>query len=215
VAAPRLHRYWGVKLVGFSNFRGTLIIRNLTAAAVAIIGLWITCGTALASPVKWTLSDVTFDDGGTASGSFFFDADTQVFSAVDIVTVSGTVVTGHTYAFTCNCGPGESARILFALTQDSNTSLANVPFVWLPFAGPMTNAGGTIAIDRANAGFNEGQCNNTVHCTSAVAPKAARLSGQIVGVAPAPAPTLSPWATILLIAGLAGLGWRMAPRTAA
>jgi IPTL-CTERM motif len=32
---------------------------------------------------------------------------------------------------------------------------------------------------------------------------------------PTSVPTLSPWSMILLIAGLAGLGWRMAPRAAA
>lgn len=197
-------------MIGLSYFRRALTTRGL-AAAVAIIGLWITVGSALATPVKWTLANVTFADGGTASGSFVFDADTNVFSAIDMTTISGTVVTGHTYAFTCSCGPGEGNTVLFALTQAGD--LANVPFLWLPFAAPMTNAGGMIAINRANAGFNEGQCNNTANCASAVAPKAARLTGQIDG-APVTVPTLSPWAMILSIAGLAGLGWKMARRAA-
>jgi hypothetical protein len=209
----------GVELAGFSYFRRALTTRGLAVAAVAIIGFCITSGTAVARPVQWTLANVTFSDGGTASGSFTYDADTNVFSAVDIVTISGTVVTGQTYAFTCNCGPGEGAAVLFALAQASNTNLSGAPFLWLPFAAPMTDAGGTIAINNANAGFNEGHCTGA-NCSSAVAPKAARLTGQIVG-APPPAPvptsvpTLSPLAMILLIAGLAGLGWRMAPRAAA
>ncbi len=59
-----------------------------------VIGLTAMSSTAVAAPVKWTLVDVTFSDGGTASGSFMYDADTNVFSAVDITTISGTLVTG-------------------------------------------------------------------------------------------------------------------------
>ena len=199
-------------MIGLSFFRRAFATRGLAAAA-AIIGLWLTSDDALATSVKWTLVNVTFTDGGTASGSFLYDADTNVFSAVDITTISGTVVTGHTYAFTCSCGPGEGPTVLFALTQAGNTNLSNVPFLWLPFATPMTNAGGTIAITSANMGFNEGQCTNTATCSNAAPPKAARLTGQIDG-APVTVPTLSPWAMILSIAGLAGLGWKMAGRAA-
>ena len=43
---------------------------------------------ATANIVTWTLNDVTFDDGGTAIGTFDFDADIGIVSAWNI-SVSG------------------------------------------------------------------------------------------------------------------------------
>jgi len=44
---------------------------------------------ASAQPIKWTLNNVIFSDGGTASGSFFYDAETNTVSEVNIVTEGG------------------------------------------------------------------------------------------------------------------------------
>ena len=51
---------------------------------------------AHAQPLTWILQNVTFDDGGTASGSFTFDATTGSDSNVNIATTAGTVLTGNT-----------------------------------------------------------------------------------------------------------------------
>ena len=37
----------------------------------------MTCGPVWAVPVTWTLEDVVFDDGGTLTGSFVFDVDSE------------------------------------------------------------------------------------------------------------------------------------------
>ena len=42
-------------------------------------------GSAQAAVVTWTLNDVVFEDLGTATGSFDYDADTNVYSDVAIL----------------------------------------------------------------------------------------------------------------------------------
>jgi len=50
-----------------------------------------------AAVVTYTLQDVTFEDGGTASGSFDYDTDTMLFSNISIVTTAGTLFDGTTH----------------------------------------------------------------------------------------------------------------------
>jgi hypothetical protein len=64
-----------------------LIFRS-TITALVLIVLASMVPTASADGVTWTLSGVTFSGGGTASGTFVYDADTNTFSSVDIVTLS-------------------------------------------------------------------------------------------------------------------------------
>jgi hypothetical protein len=49
-----------------------------------------------ATPVTWTLNDVTFDDGTMASGFFEFDAATHTSSSFNISTTDG-MFSAHTY----------------------------------------------------------------------------------------------------------------------
>lgn len=51
---------------------------------------------AQAAPITWTLDNVTFTDGGTATGSFTIDAAAKTWSAFDIVT-AGPALSGFNY----------------------------------------------------------------------------------------------------------------------
>src|SRR5258708_19781801 len=64
-----------------------------------LLGLGVCSVFASAAPVVWTLSGVTFSDGGTASGSFIFDADTNTYSSINVTTTPGSVRSGATYLF--------------------------------------------------------------------------------------------------------------------
>lgn len=57
--------------------------------------LW--AGAVSAVPLTWHLVGWVFDDGGTASGSFVYDAQTRVYSDVAVMTTDGSRRTGHTY----------------------------------------------------------------------------------------------------------------------
>ena len=48
-------------------------------------------------PVEWTLDNVSFDDGGTAFGSFVYDADANEYSSISVSTTAGTAFGGAGY----------------------------------------------------------------------------------------------------------------------
>jgi hypothetical protein len=108
---------------------------------------------ALADPIQWTLAGVTFDDGGSAFGSFLFDADTTTFSAVNIETTAGTALAGVAYP---DFAVGD-ASILFLYSDPSVLTDAVPDFtgVWILALGltsPMTNAGGMIPLGALGQG---------------------------------------------------------------
>ena len=51
-----------------------------------------------ATPMRFTLTGVTFNDGSTASGSFIFDTTSQTYGAFKIITSSSLSYTGSTYS---------------------------------------------------------------------------------------------------------------------
>ena len=66
------------------------IIGALVAASFMVLP-------AHAAVITYTLENVIFDDGGTASGSFDYDTSTGDFSNVSIVTTAGSVLEGTSY----------------------------------------------------------------------------------------------------------------------
>jgi hypothetical protein len=86
---------------------------RLLSFLVAAVGLQ-------ASPIVWSLSGVTFSDGGTATGSFTFDADTSTYSAIDIQTAGGSI-------------PGT----LYLDTDTSLSALGAFIFIGFPVASPV------------------------------------------------------------------------------
>ncbi len=73
-----------------------ITFRSLLAVPALLVLLCVP-SVASADGITWSLSGVTFDDGGTASGSFVYDAVTNTVSAVNIVTTAGTTFGGTTY----------------------------------------------------------------------------------------------------------------------
>lgn len=119
-------------------------MKRLIAAVLCFFGP----ATASAVPIEWALEDVFFIDNGTASGSFFYDADTGLFSNVAIVTTGGAPA--DLYARSTD-------RLYESLTGDANgasgTDLAYLdgPYLmsfalFLTFDDPLTNAGGTLGV---------------------------------------------------------------------
>ena len=166
--------------------------------------------TALAIPMKWTLVGVTFNDGGTASGSFVFDADAGVrcnglvspcgtYSSVNITTTPGTIrTTGATYnaicTAPCNGVTPDAADVLFLGNPGSpsgNPAMSLFP------SSAMTDLGGTSTIFSLEA-----NCSNAT-CSAPFGPTRTTISGSIttspigVNTQPASSPTLSQWGMIL------------------
>jgi hypothetical protein len=170
-------------------------------------------GSASAVPVTWTLHEVVFQDGATASGSFTYDADTNTYSAVNITTTTGPIRTGATYTFVCiapcvDGGPPSSENAVF-LTISPASDQTDLPVLALGFFAPLTNAGAK-AIP---AFMGEGNCGDAT-CSTFESP--ARFAGGLVStLVVGPIPTLSEWGMILLVLSLLTLGtWQLAGRPA-
>jgi len=100
-----------------------------------------------AGMIRWNYQDVKFDDGGTASGSFSYDADTGVYSSISISTTPGSRFPGSSYI--------TYDPMLSSPTQLWAFSPAPIPFSGLAvfdsvFSSPLTDAGGTIALVPGN-----------------------------------------------------------------
>lgn len=93
---------------------------------------------AYAIPVTWTLSGVTFDDGGTASGSFDFDAslsDETAYSNISITTTTVGAYTGSSSYRGAGFNPNE-AKMFDAYSNDGHS-------LFLRFDSALTGAAGT------------------------------------------------------------------------
>jgi hypothetical protein len=171
-------------------------------SALFFVSLAIT-PVAVAMPVAWTLNNVNFADGGTATGSFSYDADLNAYSAVSITTTPGSAFSGWTYGGQAIDQP-QTASQLIATTSNALTQPNSVLFA-LRFDAPLANAGGVRNL-LAGAQLIPPQGSYEVVCAvaGACAAPAARLllSGNITAqVIPVPA------AMWLFGSALGVMGW--------
>lgn len=103
---------------------------------------------ANAVPIQWTVSDTTFDDGGTVSGSFVYDADTNIYSNIRLKTTSGTVGTAAEFGTQCTT-PHCLASLpeLLFISSSSQANLTNVPLLDIEPSAPLTNTPGTVDLE--------------------------------------------------------------------
>lgn len=156
-------------------------LRGLALTISVAVGLSFS-STSLAIPVLWTLTAVEFDDLGTATGSFVYDADTNTYSAIDVTTSGGTLP-GATFSDLV-LGTALDALVV----ADAGVDLTGEPGFQFVFLGPLTNSGGAIDMtlfgDPFFSSFEE-TCLNA-GCTSATLERSV-ISGGVIGV-----PTIIP-----------------------
>jgi hypothetical protein len=181
---------------------------RLTRTILVLIGLSVT---ASAGPILWTLDGVTFAGGGAASGSFDFDADTGLYSNVDITTTTGGGVTGATYLFTCgqdvaSCtgvSPNSTEALFLATNVADETGLPAIAFFFTGIGGAppqgLTDNGGTIDISNSSlsvGAVQEALCSNAA-CSGPAAPSRSSDAGTVV--APEPSSMLLVGMAVLLL----------------
>jgi hypothetical protein len=153
----------------------------LTHTRTWVIALAFLCAaTAAATLLTWRLQGVTFDDGGAASGSFAYDATANLYSSFNIVTTTGSVRTGATYLFVNPNAFISNATNLAVVTQGSG-DLTGTPWYDSVFVVPLTNAGGTVAIDLVHGG-GEATCAPPLNCPGTVAPNRFFTAGVVTTV---------------------------------
>jgi hypothetical protein len=159
--------------------------------------LFLFSAMAHASPVTWTLENVLFEDGGTAYGSYTYDADINAFTNLSITTTTGSIISlGQTYTTGCYyiyCGDLDD-------TVAAGILGSFAPIFGFVLDGPMTNNGGShqllIGPCQLSCEFEEdGETFRNV------------ISGSVSAV-PIPA------AVWLFGSALAGLGWLRRRQTA-
>ncbi len=177
-----------------------LIFRSLITALMLVA---LFCMPSIASadgvPVPWTLTDVTFSNGETASGSFDYNSVTNIFSSIDITTTAG-----NTYKTLSGAFPGSSGSNELFLGASSG-DFTGLPLLLLFFDNPLVNSGGTVTDPLTTGqdfGGGEGTCDNA-DCSSST--EAAWITGGAATSTGPTAGTPEPSALSLLGLGLAGL----------
>ena len=164
-------------------------MKRVTMAAVAVALVTAAPAIALADPVTWRLSNVTFDDGGTASGSFVFDATTYTYSEINITT-SGGAFTPSTYVAVQPAPLSDEISIVAVTGAGAGPGAPVISFL---YEDMLTNAGGVVQLAPVSG---EGQCGGPSCAVFSSDPTRAVVSGYVTTVQPVP--TLSEWAMILL-----------------
>jgi hypothetical protein len=92
---------------------------------------------------------VVFDDGGTASGSFTYDAATDTYGGINVFTTIGSTIPFNKYYGDAEFEGVNSTNSvlmlgdLYLLIPNYHISFSSL---WLTFAQPLTDAGGEIAL---------------------------------------------------------------------
>lgn len=186
----------------------TLSVGRLLPARFKRIGALALVGTLLsvaaqATPLVWTLDQVSYGDGTVLTGSFTFDAATTTFSGLSITTSGGsTVPSTSSWAFNTLAGGvlrNGGGVTGFAAVDAFSANLTGAHGLSLySTLGPlMTDAGGIIDLSF----FRLGTCVNS-DCSALIAPIVTTGSGSFTA---SPAAVPEPLTLGIFGAGLAGV----------
>jgi len=130
-------------------------VRNSLIALVLLV--LVACVPCASAQTTWNLTDVTFSGGGSATGSFTYNAGTNAFSSIDI-TVTGSPFGNGTY-LALDPGFGSTSTLMVAVPNGSLADFTGTPLVALNFGTGLTGAGGTIPLLTGTYGLQ--QCENS------------------------------------------------------
>lgn len=119
-------------------------MRNMTRQLVSAIFGLLLAGAAQAGVINWYLHDVSFNDGGTAAGSFSLDTTSGNLLSYNITTTLGSLQGGYHYdgvgdnLYCQNCYGGSAYNFLLV-----NNGVGNFgdPFLHFNFANSLLASG--------------------------------------------------------------------------
>jgi len=184
-------------------------MKKRSALIFGVALLVLSAGTAKAALVKWVLNDFVFVDGATATGSFMYDAGSNLFSGIQIQTTTpgggGTLPSPpfvRNYITTGLGPPPTSDHISFHTNPPPVTPGTDTRFE-IVLVSDMTDAGGILFPDF----FQESTlCSASGTCNGGPA----RTGLGVVGPAPFISGTVVPLPPTLLLFGsglMALFGW--------
>jgi hypothetical protein len=131
--------------------------RRLLMSVLSLLLLALMAQTAAAGPLTWTLQNVT-SLGTTITGTFVYNADTDVFSHIDITTTGGSVIPDETWTNKASFG---SFDCCLALVDTSGVDDIGANVLNLVLAGFLTDAGGTVPLSETQQGTcGDSGCNS-------------------------------------------------------
>lgn len=169
-----------------------------TALSLCYLGLPPAAHAAL---IEWTLTDVTFDDKGTAYGSFVHDTTTGEISNIRVSTTQGSKGAAANFRSRCTTNYCAQFPLDFIFTNTTNPSdLTNAAFIDIELTAPLPNTPSTLTLEPTGAGT----CSNA-SCSQGKADYRMAFTGSLVGkayiappVSPASVPTIGQWGLLLL-----------------
>jgi len=153
---------------------------------------------AQAVPIRWTLSGAIFNDAGTASGSFLYDADTSTMTDFDVTTTAGAALLGNHYVDLNGAFPPYPSNGFAVVIPDAPPLPLNAPFLALQFQSALSNLGGVINLLAGGEGF----CLDSV--CSAGSYRRGFIAGTVIGM-PERVQVPEPGALSLLVLGAGAL----------
>ena len=186
-------------------------MKKLFAATVLALGVLGFTSTANAIPIKWTLTDIAFDDDGIATGSFVYDAETDTFSNIRISTTTGTLGTAANLRFKCTAASCAAFPTdLIFMTSANQADMTNLPYINFMLDAALPNSPSTLPL----VPVATATCSNAT-CSGNKGDTRMAFTGSLVGALyvaptnPASVPTLNQWGLMLLTSLLGGLTfWR-------
>jgi hypothetical protein len=164
--------------------------KTLKAAVLTLtilLGYLVGIPSAYADSIVWSITDLVWDDGGTASGTFSTDSLTgNLLGSYDITTTDGSSLSGFHYTTSNSFAEGMNGIVGFALNDYSRY----VIITYGTHGNPPFDATGTFLVD----GGSETLSDNTWR---------APVSGEVVSASPVPEPETY----AMLLAGLGLLGF--------
>ncbi|HSD37120.1 MAG TPA: PEP-CTERM sorting domain-containing protein [Rhodocyclaceae bacterium] len=141
-------------------------MKKLAVSLFAICALVFASATN-ATPIQWTLSNVSFDDGTQLTGSFFYDASANLYSNWVLSVKNGGLSGGYNYN-TGNASVVGASSAIELLVKNNNDN--NSRYINLNFVAPLTQAGGSIALELAQSytNFTTGSWEATDYPTTSV-----------------------------------------------
>lgn len=126
----------------------------MSNSRLAVFSIFLfACGVATAAPKTWTLNNVTTSDGASWTGTFDYDAATNTYSSINIVTdLSGapnpwnTVSTDAAHGVGCP-DPATASGVTVGPNPDG------ILIFCMDFAAALTNSGGTVNLLTGDYGW--------------------------------------------------------------
>ncbi len=159
-------------------------------AAFAAFAACLMAGPALSAPVTWTIPPTTLPNGDVISGTFEYDADTALLSNPNVIQTGSDP---GTYGFVG--GAGGANRIL----QRADWVGFDARVLTISLSGIPANGGNFVS-----PFISVGSCSGVSFGGLCLGAQFQIRRDLVAMSAPAPVPTLSEWAMILLGLTLAG-----------